>query len=67
MTTPNNTNNSMTPQHSMTQQSPRDQIQPQSNGGGDSTNTNYAQMPSENLYDEYKRRLDLIKNIKKVK
>lgn len=28
---------------------------------------NYAQMQSENLYDEYRRRLELIKNIKKVK
>jgi len=25
---------------------------------------NYAQMSSENLYDEYKRRLELIKKIK---
>lgn len=26
--------------------------------------SNYAQMSSENLYDEYKRRLELIKKIK---
>jgi hypothetical protein len=32
------------------------------NGG-----SNYAAMPSENLYNEYKRRLEMIKNIKTVK
>lgn len=32
-----------------------------------SSSTPYSQMPSENLYDEYKRRLELIKKIKQIK
>lgn len=40
------------------------QQQTQANGDG---NPNYAQMQTENLYDEYRKRLELIKNIKKVK
>ena len=39
--------------------------QNQSNENGDAAS--YAQMSSENLYDEYRRRLELIKNIKKIK
>jgi len=31
-----------------------------------SSNTEYSQMTSENLYDEYKRRLELIKKLKPV-
>ena len=45
------------------QQSPQQQQQ----GGDVNGGANYVQMPSENLYNEYKRRLELIKNIKAVK